>query len=188
MASVFKMLGRCVHKKSNFIALYVIIFLINVTNTTKFNSRSLESHQDSRIPLERDINSGQSLASQAKSTEIASDSDSPSDPKTARSVRSIGQGTDAPYNLTSGEDLPSVSPAPLQPVCQAFINGYSDAVAEFSRCIIRHARPLKVCEFCIESYTRARTIYDVIMKVSHFCFTSGHLVLYDISSGTYQNC
>ena len=54
---------------------------------------------------------------------------------------------------------------PISPMCDAYIQEYSEAAANFSRCLVQYARPLKVCQQCIQPYVQILRVYDHIQKV-----------------------
>ncbi len=65
--------------------------------------------------------------------------------------------------------------APIISSCNAFIDALSDAAAEYTRCAIFYARPLKYCEKCVKQYAKAKHLYDIIMTVSRTCSYSMHI-------------
>ena len=50
--------------------------------------------------------------------------------------------------------------------CQAYIEEYARKAAQFTKCSILNARPLRFCEKCIEDYVLANSVYQHVMHVS----------------------
>lgn len=72
-------------------------------------------------------------------------------------TRSMATFTDYHQTVTPGEIVSS---------CEAFIDAFGDGLANFSKCMISYARPLRFCEKCVTSYTAAITQYHVLMEVN----------------------
>ena len=49
--------------------------------------------------------------------------------------------------------------------CQAYIEEYARKAAQFTKCSILNARPLRFCEKCIEDYVLANSVYQHVMHV-----------------------
>ena len=58
--------------------------------------------------------------------------------------------------------------------CHAFMDEFSEAAANFTKCAVHYARPIKMCEQCYHVYQRAIAIYDIMMKVSEMYLTLLH--------------
>ena len=54
----------------------------------------------------------------------------------------------------------------IETSCRAFIEKFADVAAEFTRCSIVNSRPIKFCEHCMNEYVTAKSVYNIIMKVS----------------------
>ncbi|KAL1454824.1 hypothetical protein WDU94_008958, partial [Cyamophila willieti] len=49
--------------------------------------------------------------------------------------------------------------------CDEFLNSFAHATANYTLCTINHARPIHVCESCIDSYLEVLQTYNQIMKL-----------------------
>ncbi len=63
------------------------------------------------------------------------------------------------------ENQTVIKPAKIVSSCKAFIDAYANVVADFTRCSVVYARPLRFCEHCVEEYIVARSYSSVILKV-----------------------
>ncbi len=62
-----------------------------------------------------------------------------------------------------------IKPAKIVSSCKAFIDAYANVVADFTRCSVVYARPLRFCEHCVQQYIVAKSYSSVILKVCIFC-------------------
>ncbi len=65
-----------------------------------------------------------------------------------------------------GKNGSVVTPQIIVSSCQAFIDAYADVAAEFTRCSVLFARPLRFCQNCVRQYVTANAYSSVILKVS----------------------
>lgn len=49
--------------------------------------------------------------------------------------------------------------------CQELLNSFARATANYTMCTIQHARPITVCEGCVDSYLEVRKRYNQILKL-----------------------
>ena len=67
---------------------------------------------------------------------------------------------------TDGFTRQTSPPSNIVSSCHAFMDEFSEAAANFTKCAVHYARPIKMCEQCYPVYQRAIAIYDIMMKVS----------------------
>ncbi|KAK7497229.1 hypothetical protein BaRGS_00011523 [Batillaria attramentaria] len=71
--------------------------------------------------------------------------------------------------------------------CKAILVHYADQASNFTKCLLSHARPFRLCEKCIEHYTRATNLYNDLLSDSK---CSSVLLLADrmqVMSSTYKS-
>lgn len=49
--------------------------------------------------------------------------------------------------------------------CEVLLEQYATITANFTRCVIRHARPIRICQKCIQEYVAVEKSHDDILKV-----------------------
>ena len=70
-------------------------------------------------------------------------------------------------DATSVTEVSMAIPADIiESSCEAYLKLYADTAANFTKCAILFARPLRFCENCVYEYVRTKAVYDVIMEVS----------------------
>ena len=65
-----------------------------------------------------------------------------------------------PSNLL--DDIPASN---VESSCIAYLHVYSELAANFTKCAIVNARPLRFCEKCVQEYVQAQSVFDFLMKV-----------------------
>ena len=63
--------------------------------------------------------------------------------------------------------LKPLLPAEIVSSCAAFIDYFGDLAANFTKCVVQFARPLRVCDNCVAQYFHANSAYQIVMKVCH---------------------
>ena len=78
----------------------------------------------------------------------------------SRSDRDTGSTSD-----TDNQRANTIPSTPVISSCAAFIDYFGEVSANFTKCVVSFARPLRVCEHCVEEYLRAKSAFDLVMTV-----------------------
>lgn len=74
-------------------------------------------------------------------------------------------------NIASFEDMLITSSSLIQLTslndvanqCKLIMYEYSNYSANFTKCLLQYSRPFRMCENCVEEYTRAVSVYNDIL-------------------------
>ncbi|KAG6439274.1 hypothetical protein O3G_MSEX000635, partial [Manduca sexta] len=72
--------------------------------------------------------------------------------------------TDAAYKLERLSTVVNNDETPKPADCMPLLNKFADASANFTKCSIKHARPVRLCEKCIDHYVSFRDKYQALLK------------------------
>lgn len=58
----------------------------------------------------------------------------------------------------------AVAPEPMDPICQALINNFTESSVSYTRCIIQNAKTYKRCQSCVAEYLGVDKSYQLLRQ------------------------
>ena len=72
-----------------------------------------------------------------------------------------------PVGTNISTNSSSIKPSIIVANCFAFIDNFADAAASYTRCTIKHARPVTFCQHCVNDYVMTTAAFGHIMEVKN---------------------
>ena len=66
------------------------------------------------------------------------------------------------------ENLKWVPNATINKPCGAFLNAYAEHSSVFTKCLVKNARPFRMCETCVEPYKKAITVFQDLVRIHSY--------------------